>query len=60
VLEDLKKYHGSTIKEIHNRIGTEIPVRKLRTCLYNAVQSNEIRAEGSKKYRKYFIDKNME
>ena len=58
VLEDLKNYPGSTIREIHNRIGTEIPLRKLRTCLYRAVKSNEIETKGSKKFRKYFIDKN--
>lgn len=30
------------------------------TCLYRAVESNEIEAKGSKKFRKYFIDKSKE
>ena len=58
VLEDLEKYPNSTIQEIHQRIGREIPLRRLRTCIYNAVKTEEIKCSGSKKFRKYFIDKN--
>lgn len=58
VLEDLEKYPNSTIGDIHNRIGREIPIRRLRTCIYNLVKTNQILAEGSRKFRKYFIDKN--
>jgi len=58
LLEDIEKYPNSSIEEIHNRIGKEIPIRKLRTCLYRAVKNDELQAIGGKKYRKYFIDKN--
>ncbi len=58
VLEDLEKYPYSTIGDIHNRIGKEIPVRRLRSCIYNLVKTDQIIAKGSKKFRKYFIDKN--
>jgi len=57
LLEDIGKYPNSSIEEIHKRIGEEIPIRKLRTYLYGAVKSGEIKTIGSKKYRKYFIDK---
>jgi hypothetical protein len=57
-LEDIEKYPNSSIEEIHNRIGKEIPKRKLRTCLYRAVKNDELQTIGGKKYRKYFIDKN--
>jgi len=58
LLEDIEKYPNSSIEEIHNRIGKEIPIRKLRTCLYNTVKNGELQTNGGKKYRKYFIDKN--
>lgn len=60
LLEDIEKYPNSSIEEIHNRIGKEIPIRKLRTCLYRAVKNDELQTIGGKKYRKYFIDKNKE
>ena len=57
ILEDLERYPNSTIEQIHNRIGKEIPLRKLRACLYKAVRENQIKTIGGKKFRKYFIDK---
>lgn len=57
ILEDLEKYHNSGIDHIHRRIGLEIPIRKLRSSLYNLVKENKIKSVGSKKFRKYFIDK---
>lgn len=57
VLEDLERYPYSTIEQIHNRIGKEIPLRKLRTCVYEAVRKNQIKTIGGKKFREYFIDK---
>jgi ATP-dependent DNA helicase RecG len=58
IIEDLINYPQSSIQDIHQRIGSEIPIRTLRTCLYAAVKNGEIKCSGSKKYRKYFIDKN--
>lgn len=57
ILEDLERYPYSTIEQIHNHIGKEIPLRKLRACLYKAVRENQIKTIGGKKFRKYFIDK---
>lgn len=58
ILEDLEKYPNSSIQEIHQRTGQEIPVRRLRNCLYNLVKEQKIKTIGGKKFRKYFIDKN--
>lgn len=58
VLEDLEKYPRSSIEDIHQRVGKEIPIRRLRMCIYNAVKKGEIKSAGGKKFRKYFIDKN--
>jgi ATP-dependent DNA helicase RecG len=57
IIEDLLHYPNSSIQEIHQRIGIEIPIRTLRSCLYDAVKNDEIKYAGGKKYRKYFIDK---
>jgi ATP-dependent DNA helicase RecG len=57
IIEDLLHYPNSSIQEIHQRIGIEIPIRTLRSCLYDAVKNDEIKYVGGKKYRKYFIDK---
>jgi ATP-dependent DNA helicase RecG len=57
IIEDLLHYPNSSIQEIHQRIGIEIPIRTLRSCLYDAVKNDEIKYSGGKKYRKYFIDK---
>jgi ATP-dependent DNA helicase RecG len=58
ILEDLENYSNSNIDSIHNRIGKEIPLRKLRNCIYKLANTGEIKTIGSKKFRKYFIDKN--
>lgn len=58
ILEDLENYPNSNIDSIHNRIGREIPLRKLRNCIYKLANAGEIKTIGSKKFRKYFIDKN--
>lgn len=58
VLEDIEKYPKSRIEEIHNRVGKEIPIRRLRKVLYELKKDNKIQSDGGKKYRKYFIDKN--
>ncbi|MCX7986448.1 MAG: putative DNA binding domain-containing protein [Bacteroidales bacterium] len=58
ILEDLEKYPKSSLNEIHERIGKEIPLRRLRYCIYQLHKEQKVRASGSKKFRKYFIDKN--
>jgi len=58
LIEDIMNYHSSNIKEIHQRIGEEIPIRKVRRVLYDLVKKGEVRYSGGKKNRKYFIDQN--
>lgn len=55
VLEDLQRYPGSSIGEIHNRIGEEIPRRRLRTMLGSLVQDKIVRMEGKLKGARYFL-----
>lgn len=59
IIEDIENYPSSLIEAIHKRIGSEIPIRKLRTVLYNLVKLKEVKSTGGKKFRKYFIDKNQ-
>jgi ATP-dependent DNA helicase RecG len=58
ILEDLSDYSISSIDEIHERVGKEIPIRKIRTTVYELAKNGAIKTYGSKKFRKYFIDKN--
>lgn len=57
IYQDISTYPNSSIGEIHHRIGTEIPYRKIKAQLYQMVEANEIQAVGKLKGRKYFIDK---
>lgn len=56
IIEDLEKYPYSNIESIHERIGPEIPKRRLRRCIYSFVKEGKIKTIGGKKFRKYFID----
>jgi len=60
IIEDIEKYPNTGIADIHQRIGEEIPIRRLRSAIYNLVKEGKITAKGGKKFRKYFIDKNKE
>ncbi len=59
ILEDLGKYPGSSVSEIHQRIGKEINLRTLRNMLQKLLSSNEIGKKGEKRGRRYFIDKKL-
>lgn len=58
VITDVERFGNSSISQIHERIGKEIPLRKLRTVLYKMVKENKLLAKGVKRGRTYFIDKN--
>lgn len=58
LIEDISNYSNSRIDEIYNRIGKEIPIRKVRRVIYDLVKKGEIKTDGGKKFRKYFIDRN--
>ncbi len=55
VLEDVQRYPGSAIGEIHGRIGAEIPRRRLRTMLGSLVDEQVIRMEGKLKGARYSL-----
>jgi ATP-dependent DNA helicase RecG len=59
ILRDLEIYQSAGISEIHQRIGTEIPRRKIEYELKTMVENNEISTEGEKKHRKYLWTKNV-
>ncbi len=59
IRRDLEIYQVAGISEIHQRIGTEIPRRKVEYELKRLVENNEIGAEGEKKHRKYLWTKNV-
>lgn len=58
IYQDISTYPNSSIGEIHQRIGIEIPYRKIKTQLYQMAESSEIKTTGKLKGRRYFIDKN--
>lgn len=57
IYQDILSYPYSAISEISERIGQEIPFRKIKSQLYALLEQGEIMAEGKLKARKYFIDK---
>lgn len=57
IYQDISTYPNSSIGEIHQRVGTEIPYRKIKAQLYEMVETGELQATGKLKGRKYFIDK---
>lgn len=54
VLEDVQRYPGSSIGEIHGRIGAEIPRRRLQTMLGGLVGDRQLRSEGVRRWTRYF------
>ena len=54
VLEDLRRYPGSAIGEIHRRIGDEIPRRSLRRMLARVVAEGAVQMQGKLKTARYF------
>lgn len=57
IIEDLSRYGRSSIGEIHQRIGKEIPLRTLRYQLQQLVKNSEVIKEGERRWTKYSIDK---
>jgi ATP-dependent DNA helicase RecG len=58
IVTDLERYKISSINEIHERIGKEIPIRRIRTELRSMVSDGIIQARGIKRGRKYLIENN--
>lgn len=55
ILEDLKRYPGSAIGDIHQRIGPEIHQRQIKRTLDTLIERGEARYEGNKRWRRYRI-----
>lgn len=56
--QDLTTYSNSAISEIHERVGMEIPSRRIKLQLDKMVATEEILAQGMKRWRRYSINKN--
>lgn len=54
--QDLKTYPYSAISEIHLRIGSEIPLRRLRLQLSSLVRTGAVHYIGDRRWRRYAID----
>ena len=57
IYEDLSMYPNSSVGDIHQRIGSEIPTRKVKAILYQLVDEKKLNYTGDRKWRRYFIDK---
>ena len=57
VLRDLEIYRKASISQIHNRIGKEIPRRKLQHELKLMVQASDIGKQGQRKHTVYLCTK---
>jgi len=57
IFEDVSMYPNSSVGDIHHRIGSEIPTRKVKTILYQMVDEKRLNYTGDRKWRRYFIDK---
>ncbi len=56
IYRDISIYHPSSVSEIHQRIGKEIVLRKLRRMLNKMVERKSIYKRGDKKWTRYSID----
>ncbi len=58
VYQDLKIYDDSFIKDIHKRIGEEIPLRRLKFMLDKMHHDNKLEKSGANRWTKYCLNKN--
>ena len=57
ILEDLERYDHSSIGDIHQRVGKEIPEHIIRNMLNELADLGEIFKEGNNRGRKYYLKK---
>ncbi len=55
VLEDLRRYPGSAVSDIHGRIGLEIPRRRLQAALAGLVAEQVVCVEGKLRWTRYSL-----
>jgi len=59
ILRDLEIYHEASLSEIHQRIGLEIPLRKVKYELKKLVDEEEIDTKGKQRWLKYLWTKTL-
>ncbi|MDX9931884.1 MAG: ATP-binding protein [Bacteroidales bacterium] len=57
IIEDVSRYNRSSISDIHQRVGKEIPLRTLRYQINQLIKKGELSKDGERKWTRYFIDK---
>lgn len=56
IYQDVKIYQPTSLGEIHQRIGKELPYNKVRKTIYKMVDDGKIFSKGIKAGTKYFLD----
>jgi hypothetical protein len=57
IYQDVQLYPNSPKADIHQRVGSEIPIRKVQDQLYNMVQEGVLKQEGKYRWATYSIYK---
>ena len=57
IFQDLKVYPNSSVSDIHQRVGNESPIRKIKSQLYSMVEDDTLGVIGERKATRYFINK---
>ncbi len=57
ILRDLEIYEEASISEIHQRIGLEIPRRRVRSSIQELLDERQIMKKGENRWRKYLLAK---
>lgn len=55
VVEDLQSFPGSSISEIHERIGAEIPRSHVKRALDDLIAKGQVSPSGEKRWRRYAL-----
>lgn len=53
LLEDLRRYPGSAISEIHRRVAPELPRSRLKRAVDELIERGEVSYEGERRWRRY-------
>ena len=56
IIQDLQIYQPSEISSIHERIGKEIPLRKVRSMIEDMIQSGMLIKQSDFRWAKYSIN----
>ena len=55
ILEDLQRYPGSSSTQTQRRTAPELDVRTIRRALEDLCSKSEVRFEGEKRWRRYWL-----